>query len=269
MTFAAALLHLPIGWLLAQLVLRRWPVVRLNFRKQEIPVGTGLAQWLGLAGAVCWLTAGSDIAWWSPFLLVNAMGLAGWLDDRYGDRNAGGFRGHVLAALRGNFTTGFAKLCIGGCASLLAVWGVHRSLSIWLLADALAIALSANLVNLFDLRPGRARAIYLVQIGVVAVSLVYRWTNWQWIVTAIGAVLPDARRDSRGEAMLGDTGANVLGAFAGFAIIVGLPESARIVWLTTLIALNILSERVSFSRIIDNVGWLRRLDRRLGVRDPL
>lgn len=269
MTFPGALLHLPIGWLLAQPLLRRWPVVRLNFRKQEIPVGTGLAQWLGLAGSVCWLTVGSEVPWWAPFLLVNGMGLAGWLDDRYGDRTAGGFRGHVAAALRGRFTTGFAKICIGGCASLLAAWGVHRTFSTWFIADAVAIALSANLVNLFDLRPGRARAIYLVQIGVVATSLVNRWANWQWIVTAIGAVLMDSRRDSRGEAMLGDTGANVLGAFAGFIAVVSLPESARIALVSVLVACNIVSERVSFSRIIENVGWLRKLDRRLGVRDPL
>ncbi len=269
MNIAAALLHLPLGWILAQLILNRWPIRRLNFRKQEVPVATGIAQWFGLAGAVWWLPVVAGEQKWPVCCLILGMGLAGWLDDRYGDRSSGGFRGHLSAAVRGKVTTGFAKIWIGGASSCLAAWGIHSGVSLWLLVDATVIALAANTVNLFDLRPGRARAVCALQIATVAPWMQGPSKSWQWLLVGVAALLMDYRRDSRGEAMIGDTGANVLGAFVGFMAVATLPESGRIALLTTFAVLNIASERVSFSRVIEQTPWLRRVDRKLGARDML
>ena len=61
--------------------------------------------------------------------------------------------------------------------------------------------------------------------------------------------------------MLGDTGVNPLGAALGLATVA--MSSASVEWavLAFLAALNLASERWSFSRIIDAVPPLRWLDR--------
>jgi UDP-N-acetylmuramyl pentapeptide phosphotransferase/UDP-N-acetylglucosamine-1-phosphate transferase len=65
--------------------------------------------------------------------------------------------------------------------------------------------------------------------------------------------------------MLGDTGANVIGATLGLGVVLGLGSAARTSVLIALIVLNVLAEVLSFSRVIDRVGFLRAFDR-LGQR---
>ena len=51
--------------------------------------------------------------------------------------------------------------------------------------------------------------------------------------------------------MLGDTGANLLGAVLGLAVVLETSRPVRTVVLIALVALNLASERVSFSTVID------------------
>ena len=64
--------------------------------------------------------------------------------------------------------------------------------------------------------------------------------------------------------MLGDTGANVIGAVLGLAVVLGSQEGTRIAVMLVLLALNVAAELVSFSAVIDRVPPLRWFDR-LGV----
>jgi UDP-N-acetylmuramyl pentapeptide phosphotransferase/UDP-N-acetylglucosamine-1-phosphate transferase len=73
--------------------------------------------------------------------------------------------------------------------------------------------------------------------------------------------------DLRERLMLGDTGANVLGAALGLAAVLELSSGPRWVVLAVLVALNVAAEVVSLSRVIDRTPPLRRLDR-LGRRPP-
>jgi hypothetical protein len=66
--------------------------------------------------------------------------------------------------------------------------------------------------------------------------------------------------------MLGDAGANPLGAALGVGVVVSCNPTTRLVVLAGVAALNLLSEVVSFSRLIDRTPPLRFLDR-LG-REP-
>ena len=59
--------------------------------------------------------------------------------------------------------------------------------------------------------------------------------------------------------MLGDTGANVIGAVLGLGVVLGLGQTARTSVLVVLIVLNVLAEIVSFSRVIDRVSSAARL----------
>jgi hypothetical protein len=73
----------------------------------------------------------------------------------------------------------------------------------------------------------------------------------------LGLLGPDLRE----EAMLGDAGANAMGAAMGYGAVLALTTGARWWLLIVLVGLNVASELVSFSRIIDGVAVLRRLDR--------
>ena len=85
-----------------------------------------------------------------------------WLaayDDLYGDRHARGLGGHARALLEGRVTTGMVKLvsliaaAAIGCRDAATAHPVDAALGTVLVAG------SANLVNLFDLRPGRAAKV--------------------------------------------------------------------------------------------------------------
>ncbi len=94
------------------------------------------------------------------------------------------------------------------------------------IADALLIALAANLGNLLDRAPGRTIKVALVAYVPVALLL---GTGAVGIAVApvMGAALGVLPEDLRERLMLGDTGANVLGAVLGVAIVLGTGRGTR------------------------------------------
>jgi UDP-N-acetylmuramyl pentapeptide phosphotransferase/UDP-N-acetylglucosamine-1-phosphate transferase len=120
------------------------------------------------------------------------------------------------------------------------------------------VALTANLVNLTDRAPGRAAKVTLmaaVPLMVVGEPL--------WSIAAaplIGALLGCFGPDLKERAMLGDAGANPLGAVAGLGILLSLSPWWRWTAIVILLALNLASEKWSFSRVIERVPPLRWLD---------
>ena len=78
------------------------------------------------------------------------------------------------------------------------------------------------------------------------------------VAGATAALLPG---DLRERFMLGDTGANALGAALGTAVVIAAGPGTRTVVAIVLLALNLASEAVSFSRVIESVGPLRAFDR--------
>jgi hypothetical protein len=77
------------------------------------------------------------------------------------------------------------------------------------------------------------------------------------VLGAAGAALRDdlAERD-----MLGDGGANALGAALGTAAVLSAPRGVRLGLLAGVVALTIASERISFSQVIARTPGLRELD---------
>ena len=84
------------------------------------------------------------------------------------------------------------------------------------------------------------------------------------VVGATAALLVD---DLHERLMLGDVGANVLGAGLGTGVVLASPFAVRAAVLVAVAALNVLGELSSFTRLIDAVPPLRALDR-AGRRDP-
>lgn len=263
-------------------------------------LGTVWLVWAGcavIAGEITSSTVpGSELGILTPAGLLALVAFAlGLVDDAYGSSSDRGFKGHLKAMLKGRLTTGGMKLVGIGMASLVAAiivaqvapWGGSRLLEgqfspvavgSVLLAGA-SIALTSNLFNLFDLRPGRALKLYafLVPIAVAsAAGVVVMGPGGAWLQTRgalesvidalglllflVGPLVAVWRYDLGEEAMLGDAGANPMGAVIGLLIVAGLPLWGLVAWTLLVFGLNLASERVSFSAVIEGNALLRSVD---------
>jgi len=74
------------------------------------------------------------------------------------------------------------------------------------------------------------------------------------------AVTGSLPSDLAAKSMLGDCGANALGAAVATVAADVLPRPARMLALIAVAGLNLASERVSFTAVIEKTPWLRRLD---------
>lgn len=253
--------------LAALAAVRRWPPGgpqrwrRTNFRGRTVDLLGGPA---AIAGAVA--TGVALAATGSPGALVvtaTAGGL-GLYDDLAGETHARGLRGHLLALREGRITTGLVKLAGLVAAGALATASPRRGRRRRLVEVAVDTALvsgTANLVNLLDLRPGRAaKAAALVAVPLLAVPAAAPAAAGA-LATAV-VVLPG---DLAERHMLGDGGANPLGALLGWALSAVPSRAVRAAALTVVVGLTLASERVSFSAVIDRTPALRAVDR-LGRR---
>jgi UDP-N-acetylmuramyl pentapeptide phosphotransferase/UDP-N-acetylglucosamine-1-phosphate transferase len=196
---------------------------------------------------------------------VFGFGLLGLIDDLLGDGSVRGFKGHLRALSQGRITTGFLKLFGGAGVAVVLVATPGFATGRRLLVDAVLIALAANLGNLLDRAPGRtikAALIAYVPLAIVlgdgAVAVA--------IAPAMGAAFGLLGDDLKERLMLGDAGANVIGAVLGLGVVLGRGQVTRTTALVLLIVANVAAELVSFSAIIDRVPPLRWLDR-LGRRE--
>ena len=234
----------------------------------------------------------------------------GGYDDLAGSGSSRGFRGHLGALAKGEVTTGAVKLGgIGttGLASAALLGGGPADLAI----NAGLVAGGANLLNLFDLRPGRALKVALASGALLAAgarrgparhrvaarpgagaatgpSMSAGPGTFARLGAAIGpgaaagpgaalepdpvpgalltvaaplgaaiALLPE---DLGERAMLGDAGANALGALLGVAAAASLSRPARLALLAAITGLTAASEVVSFTAVIERTPALRWLD---------
>ena len=186
----------------------------------------------------------------------------GVLDDLAGSGKRRGLKGHLGALAHGEVTTGSVKLA-GLAATGLAgglLLGGRRS---DVLINAGLIAGGANLLNLFDLRPGRAVKVATLSAGLIAAGGAGgpdRSAGLAAVAAPLGAGLALLPEDLAERAMLGDAGANALGAMLGAAAAGSLPRSARAGLLAGIVALTVASEKVSFTKVIERTPALRRLD---------
>lgn len=225
---------------------------RRNFRDREVSLLLGPAV---AAGATLGVVAAAP----SPagVLAVSAIGVVGAYDDRYGDSHARGLRGHLNALRHGRVTTGLVKLVtMGGVAAFTSSRQSKKPIDVAL--GTVLIAGTANLVNLFDLRPGRAAkvagaaATVLSRVGPAPARAVAAAAGG----AASAALVPDVRE----QAMLGDCGAGSIGATLGWSMAMRPSRVTRLVAAAGVVGATLASERTSFSAVIDANPVLRRLD---------
>src|SRR5664279_3942489 len=188
-------------------------------------------------------------------------------DARWQRRN---YRGTTVSLSAGPA----AVLAAGGSAALGVLLGGRQPGSGgagsagWLAVAAGVVAGTANLVNLLDLRPGRALKAVLVAGAPLVLG---RGSGGGLVAGPAGVALALLPGDLAERRMLGDAGANALGAVLGVGWAAGGGRASpgrRIVALVVLAAVTAASEVVSFSRVIDATPVLRGLDR-IGRRPDL
>ncbi len=255
---------------------------RRNFRGTEVPVVGGMVLLFTLLAAESALAlvalgrpapVGTEGAAASPSaaarafasadhvgLLIVAIGFfaLGMIDDAAGSESSRGLRGHLASLRRGAPSAGALK-AIGGLAVSLVAAGLWELRLGPALLDAALVALAANLINLVDLRPGRACKLFLIAwapLGGAAALQPFLPLSAP-IAAAVAVWLPS---DLRERGILGDSGANLLGAVLGAGFALRLPTPGQLAVLAALIALTLASERWSFSAVIARVPPLRWLD---------
>ncbi|MEY9863322.1 UDP-GlcNAc:undecaprenyl-phosphate GlcNAc-1-phosphate transferase [Catenulispora sp. GAS73] len=237
----------------------RW--VRKNNRGREVTLLEGPAVALGIAAAallVPGLSASVRLAGCGAALGAGAVGLYDDLNERGA---AKGFRGHLSALAHGEVTTGAVKI-LGIGATGLAAGAVIRRDPLDRVLAGLVVAGAANVVNLFDLRPGRATKAAVIGAGggLLREVLTSKSSSGLFTAAALGAAAALLPEDLGEQAMLGDCGANALGAALGVAAAARASRPGLVALATGLVALTAASEKVSFTKVIAATPPLRALD---------
>lgn len=250
--------------------------MRPNYRGDLVPAagGTGVVlALLGSAPLVFAVGAPGDAAPAATALCAIAgMGFLGLLDD-LGGAGPRGFAGHLRALLAERRA---------GTGVLRAAWGVAVALSCAIVARrplldlalaALAAALSFNLVNLFDTRPGRAAKTFFFAAAVLWIARLAvaggpagaaarsAWAAGPLVAAwAASALAPLLAGDLGGRAMLGNVGSSALGAALGVALAWTGGRWLLSCALLALLALHAYAERRSLGAAIERAPLLRWLD---------
>jgi UDP-GlcNAc:undecaprenyl-phosphate/decaprenyl-phosphate GlcNAc-1-phosphate transferase len=244
---------------------------RLNYRERALPFPFGVlilaAALLALIPLMLLGVLASAEVFHSEELPIALYALGvlalGLIDDAFGESPDGtaparGWRGHGAAVLRGELSTGALKAAGSLGLALFAMSYLSLSNGRWLLAAAVLV-LATNAFNLLDLRPGRStKAFVLLGVGLTIGSGSVR-TLWALGLFAAPALVAGFY-DLRERAMLGDTGANVLGALAGLWLVLTLSGTGQLVALALLVALTVYGEIRSISGLIERTPGLRELD---------
>jgi UDP-GlcNAc:undecaprenyl-phosphate/decaprenyl-phosphate GlcNAc-1-phosphate transferase len=223
---------------------------RANYRGRRLLFPLGV---LPLAVAGLALAAGTTR--WLVFLC--GVGCLGLIDD-LADGSARGLRGHGLAIARGEFSTGALK-----AAGTLALAGYAAagdgSGGPAYVAEVLVLALAAHLGNLLDTRPGRTEKALGLTAAVICLAS-WSLSPLEPVAPLLPALALCAWLTLSERAMLGDTGASLIGGMIGVLLVTTLSPLGIALALAVLITISLYGESRSISAAIERVPPLQRLD---------
>jgi len=271
---------LAVAMLMAPALLRALQAaghLKLNYRGRPLPSPLGVLALAAALAALIPLMLLHRLASTAIFhpealpIAVYALGVIalGLIDDTLGegasvgeDASARavhrGWRGHGGAALRGELSTGTLKAVGSLGLALFAMSYLSLSNWRWLLAAGVLV-LATNVFNLLDLRPGRSAKAFVLLGGGLTIGSMDLRPLWALGLFAAPALVAGAY-DLRERAMLGDTGANLLGALAGLWLVLTLSGTGQLIALVLLGAITLYGEIRSLSALIERTPALRELD---------
>jgi UDP-N-acetylmuramyl pentapeptide phosphotransferase/UDP-N-acetylglucosamine-1-phosphate transferase len=242
------------------------PWRRMNYAKRPVTLlgGPALAASATLSAAL-----GAPAGIRAATVVVGTVsGLVGGYDDLAGARpeqaRDKGLAGHLAALKAGRVSAGAVKVAGIGAAAAVAALLTRRERGTAALVDGVLttglVAGTANLLNLLDLRPGRAG-----KAGALVAATTLAGPPGGLVAGPLGATLATLPEDLGERIMLGDCGANALGALLGLRLASIPGRAPRVGLLAGVVALTLASEKVSFTKVIEATPGLRELDR-LGRR---
>ncbi len=246
-------------------------LVKPNYRGQKIPVSGGVLfivlipviTAIGILFKVKTFTTQNSFLF--LFVLI-AIGFMGFFDDQLSVHEVKGFRGHFrMLFAEKKLTSGAFKAIFGAIIALVFSFGTAEFIKgnwpVWtFIINFLLVALTANTINIFDLRPGRAGKVYL--LGFVLILLFSRdfESYISLFIPILAIMIYYLPFDLKGKVMLGDSGSNLLGASLGIMMAWMLSDAGKIAALIILIGFQLIAERYSFTKIIQQFRVLRYFD---------
>ncbi|MEV1022749.1 hypothetical protein [Streptomyces sp. NPDC050264] len=208
---------------------------RTNHAGRPVDLCSGPAVTVGVAAGALAAEPGTRAA---ALVATLAGGACGAYDDVAGAGDPRrGFRAHLGALRDGELSSGAVKL-FGMSAAGLVAGALLKERGVDKVLAGVVVAGTAHLINLVDVRPGRAAqaALALGAAGLLRGSLAAAPMG------AAAAVLPD---DLAEHGMLGDCGAHALGAALGVAIVAGNGRAGLAAHAAGIVAAVACGEHVS------------------------
>lgn len=192
---------------------------------------------------------------WLVFLAgVAALGL---IDDAFAGP-ARGWRGHARALAGGEPSTGVLKAAGTVALAAYAAAGIPVRGADFVAAVGV-LTLAAHVGNLIDTRPGRSEKALALILGALCTATrslePLRPLAAFLVPVAAGALLTLRER-----AMLGDSGASLIGAMIGVALVTTLSVAGICAALAALIVISLYGEFRSLGVLVERVPLLERLD---------
>jgi UDP-GlcNAc:undecaprenyl-phosphate/decaprenyl-phosphate GlcNAc-1-phosphate transferase len=227
---------------------------QVNYADRSVSRLGGPAYALAVCTALPFVT-GPVRARTATAIAVTTAAAVGVYDDLVGDTSSRGLAGHGAALASGRVTTGVVKVVALGVGGVTAGAVLRDGWHDVAVAGAL-VAGAANLANLLDLRPGRA-----IKASLVPAAAGLPGAAGGPVAAGLGAALALLPDDLGERVMLGDSGAGALGAVLGVGAAASASSRGLRRMLAVVAALNIASEFISFSDVIERVPFLRTIDR--------
>lgn len=230
-----------------------------NFRGNKIPVGSGvIIPILFICLYPFVVRLGHENEWRYFCFIMSSLGIIGFIDDRFGSKEIKGIRGHITNFYKKKrISTGLAKLI------LITIVGLNISAVLYdelltIFVCTITFAIWTNIINLLDVRPGRAiKGFWVLTIVLFSVHFLnITYLVWVIVIQSILLIIIDIYEWG----MLGDSGSNILGGMIGFWMIAYSSNIEVYVYLAIGSVLTIYAEKKSFSQWIEKHPMIQRID---------
>lgn len=237
-----------------------------NYNNKQVPYSGGTIIFISLCLSFIAFYYFGEISYIKMLFflfIIASIYMIGIIDDLFGINDIKGFKGNIQAIISKKFSTGIIKALSAILISCYIYYFFEEEY--WVLKGIIT-ALTTNLFNLFDLRPGRCIKLYYIFFILFNFSYI-RWTNELFIIFSIIITLYYFW-DAYGFSMLGDSGSNLIGFITGLILseIIGTNLLGILIVLTILVMLQLLLDRYSLTSIIKLNFLLDQIDKFLTER---
>ncbi|MDV2685162.1 hypothetical protein RYX56_12420 [Alkalihalophilus lindianensis] len=255
------LLTIPLIAYISMIAFRTLGWTVINYEGYSVPYSLGSVILYGYATfSVIVPSEMSYIAFSYPALMyVVGIWILGFIDDRYGSKEPKGLKGHLYFFWKKRLpTTGLIKLLGTFTLALLFVYYLQVTSLYEAVRYFLLLSWMPHMMNLFDTRP--LRVWKLSTLIIVPMLLSYPAPAFFLLIYGLAIYYLLFVLEGHRQALLGDNGSTTMGAIIALMFIQFSPPSVQWVVLFFVGLMIFIAERISFSKVISESGFLRWID---------